>query len=116
MINFLNYLRCAILHRTIKTEWCFVDIKGLTLGHPSINHPKTQNRYRRLNVYPRSMDYYFPNRLTHERISALMPSDRPIIVTCNGLVVNGNGRVAVLKALGYTGKIEVLQQVRRKRK
>jgi hypothetical protein len=45
-----------------------------------------------------------------------MPSDRPIVVTCNGLVVNGNGRVAVLKALGYTGKIEVLQQVRRKRK
>jgi hypothetical protein len=116
MRGFFNYLRCAFLNRTIETEWRFVDITKLTLGHSSIEHPKTQNRYRMLNVYPRSIDYFFPDHLTYKRINALMPSSKPIVVTRKLEVVNGNGRVSVLKALGYTGKIQVLQQIERERK
>lgn len=103
IIKTLHRIRCGILIRTIKPKSIeVVDINSLSLGH-STDHPRTKKRIERL-VGSGILSKGF---LSHEDISSVMPSDRMIMVR-HGEVVNGNGRVASLKACGYKGTIEVV--------
>lgn len=100
--KWLNILRCGILVRVLKPKAVdAVEIRSLRLGHDT-DHPRTQGRIERL----RGSGILSKGFLSHEDISSVMPSDRMITVR-DGEVINGNGRVASLRACGYEGLIEV---------